>query len=341
MEIDKRRSEIPCYWENQQQGCQKLNCAFHHDRGRYVDGLFLPPSKTVLPTVPEWQEVKASQLTDGQNKPSVRSDPACQLRSVMEVESSEKIVPSLRHPPVVINLADDDEEDGDQFPEEGDESKTPTLQPTPEVHNGLRVASAWSPGVCLKQGECSDFGIKILEEIKLKKMKEKSMKQDGTLGVSGVLHQPQPNPGPEKENVPSVVRTVTLSSEQDKPLVRTSLTERLGKRKGYLTPSDWQQLCRTALSRGDYLLWKSQKADLQQQIAYDPGTYAQIANAAGQAWKSLPNIAAGEQISKVLQGPSEPYADFVSRLLQLAGKISGDLDQAMPVVKQLAYENAN
>lgn len=41
----------------------------------------------------------------------------------------------------------------DQFSEEGDETKTPTLQPTPEVHNGLRVASARKPGVNLKQGK--------------------------------------------------------------------------------------------------------------------------------------------------------------------------------------------
>lgn len=40
----------------------------------------------------------------------------------------------------------------DQFSEEGDESKTPALQPTPDVHNGLRVASARKPGVSLKQG---------------------------------------------------------------------------------------------------------------------------------------------------------------------------------------------
>ncbi|XP_052590591.1 endogenous retrovirus group K member 5 Gag polyprotein-like [Peromyscus californicus insignis] len=139
----------------------------------------------------------------------------------------------------------------------------------------------------------------------------------------------------------------------------------------YLTPSDWQQLCHAALSGGDYLLWKSenherclelarinaragqpqrnydmlagagQYADIQQQILYDPATYTQIANAAVRAWKSLPNLAAEEQISKVLQGPLEPYADFVSWLLQLAGKIFGDSDQAVPVVKQLAYENAN
>lgn len=233
MEIDKKRSEIPCYWENQPVGCQKLNCAFHHTRSRYVDGLFLPPSKTVLPTVPESQEeeVKTSQLTVQQSKLSVQSNPSPQLRSVMKVESSEN-VPSPTHPPVVINAADDDEDDDDQFSEEGDESKTPALQPSPDVHNGLRVASARKPGVSLKQGECLNFGIKTLEEIKSKKMKEKSKKQgEGSSGVSSVLQQPQPNPGPEKENVRTVVRMVTLSSKPEEPLVRLSLSERLGKRK--------------------------------------------------------------------------------------------------------------
>nr|Q5REG6.1 RecName: Full=Zinc finger CCCH domain-containing protein 11A [Pongo abelii]CAH89841.1 hypothetical protein [Pongo abelii] len=234
MEIDKKRSEIPCYWENQPTGCQKLNCAFHHNRGRYVDGLFLPPSKTVLPTVPESpeEEVKASQLSVQQNKLSVQSNPSPQLRSVMKVESSEN-VPSPTHPPVVINAADDDEDDDDQFSEEGDETKTPTLQPTPEVHNGLRVTSVRKPAVNIKQGECLNFGIKTLEEIKSKKMKEKSKKQgEGSSGVSSLLLHPEPVPGPEKENVRTVVRTVTLSTKQgEEPLVRLSLTERLGKRK--------------------------------------------------------------------------------------------------------------
>ncbi|KAB0376676.1 hypothetical protein FD755_011120 [Muntiacus reevesi] len=234
MEIDKKRSEIPCYWENQPMGCQKLNCAFHHNRGRYVDGLFLPPSKTVLPTVPESpeEEVKANQLTVQQSKLSVQSNPSPQLRSVMKVESSEN-VPSPTHPPVVINAADDDEDDDDQFSEEGDETKTPTLQPTLEVHNGLRMTSTRKPGVSLKQGESLNFGIKTLEEIKSKKMKEKSKKQgEGSSGVSSLLLQSQPMPGPEKENVRTVVRTVTLSNKQgDEPLVRLSLTERLGKRK--------------------------------------------------------------------------------------------------------------
>ncbi|XP_055000279.1 zinc finger CCCH domain-containing protein 11A isoform X1 [Sorex araneus] len=233
MEIDKKRSEIPCYWENQPMGCQKLNCAFHHNRGRYVDGLFLPPSKTALPSVPEIaeEEVKTNQLTAQQSKLSVQSNPSPQLRSVMKVESSEN-VPSPTHPPVVINAADDDEDDDDQFSEEGDETKAPLLQPTPEVHNGLRVTSVRKPGVNVKQGECLNFGIKTLEEIKSKKMKEKLKKQgEGSSGVSGLLLQPQPIPGPEKENVRTVVRTVTLSNKQEEPLVRLSLTERLGKRK--------------------------------------------------------------------------------------------------------------
>lgn len=41
-------------------------------------------------------------------KSSMSSSP--QLRSVMKVESSEN-VPSPTHPPVVINVADDDEDD--------------------------------------------------------------------------------------------------------------------------------------------------------------------------------------------------------------------------------------
>ncbi|XP_077814686.1 zinc finger CCCH domain-containing protein 11A isoform X7 [Macaca mulatta] len=150
----------------------------------------------------------------------------------MKVESSEN-VPSPTHPPVVINAADDDEDDDDQFSEEGDETKTPTLQSSPEVHNGLRVTSVRKPAVNIKQGECLNFGIKTLEEIKSKKMKEKSKKQgEGSSGVSSLLLHPEPVPGPEKENVRTVVRTVTLSTKQgEEPLVRLSLTERLGKRK--------------------------------------------------------------------------------------------------------------
>lgn len=138
-----------------------------------------------------------------------------------------------------------------------------------------------------------------------------------------------------------------------------------------LTPGDWQQLCRAALSREDFLIWRGeyqeqcaqlarlnaqagfpqrnlemltgagQYAALPAQIQYDPAVYAQISAAAIKAWKALPTKAAGKQLSKVTQGPSEPFQEFVGRLLRLAGKMFGDVDAAMPVIKQLAYENSN
>ncbi|KAM6237139.1 zinc finger CCCH domain-containing protein 11A isoform 2-T5 [Porphyrio hochstetteri] len=233
MEIDKKRSEIPCYWENQPVGCQKSNCAFHHTKGRYVDGLFLPPSKTTLPSPPESAEddVKMAQLSLQQNKLSVQSNPSPQLRGVMKVENSEN-VPSPTHPPVVINAADDDEDDDDQLSEEGDEAKTPVQQPTTEAHNGLQMISTRKSSANTKQGDNLNFGIKTLEEIKLKKLREKTKKQEGPSGVSVHPLQSRTIPVPEKENVRTVVRTVTLSAKQgEDPVIQLNLAERLGKRK--------------------------------------------------------------------------------------------------------------
>ncbi|NWH28242.1 ZC11A protein, partial [Grus americana] len=234
MEIDKKRSEIPCYWENQPVGCQKSNCAFHHTKGRYVDGLFLPPSKTTLPSPPESAEddVKMAQMSLQQNKLSVQSNPSPQLRGVMKVENSEN-VPSPTHPPVVINAADDDEDDDDQLSEEGDETKTPVQQPTTEAHNGLRMISTRKSNANTKQDDNLNFGIKTLEEIKLKKLKEKTKKQgEGPSGVSVHPLQSRTIPVPEKENVRTVVRTVTLSTKQgEEPVIQLNLAERLGKRK--------------------------------------------------------------------------------------------------------------
>ena len=135
-----------------------------------------------------------------------------------------------------------------------------------------------------------------------------------------------------------------------------------------LTPGDWEQLCPAVLSRGDYLLWRGEfqeqcvqlarinanarvpqrnvkmltgtgpYAELHNQIQYDPAVYVQISSAAIRAWKYLSNKAARNQLFKVTQGPSEPFQEFVDRLLQLAGKLFGDADTAMPIVKQLAFE---
>ncbi|XP_019466950.1 zinc finger CCCH domain-containing protein 11A-like [Meleagris gallopavo] len=44
MKIDKKRSEIPCYWENQPGGCQKAHCPFLHQKERGGNAPTVPPS---------------------------------------------------------------------------------------------------------------------------------------------------------------------------------------------------------------------------------------------------------------------------------------------------------
>ncbi|XP_069800950.1 zinc finger CCCH domain-containing protein 11A isoform X2 [Dendropsophus ebraccatus] len=124
MEIDKKRSEIPCYWENQLSGCQKVNCAFHHTKGRFVDGTYFPPSKVTEKPESCQQDVQSPVPSPAPSKISVA--PTQQLRGVKKMEATEN-VPSPTHPPVVINAADDDEDDDDQFSEEGEELKSSAL----------------------------------------------------------------------------------------------------------------------------------------------------------------------------------------------------------------------
>ncbi|NXO99929.1 ZC11A protein, partial [Certhia brachydactyla] len=259
MEIDKKRSEIACYWENQPGGCQKHNCAFHHTKGRYVDGLFLPPSKTTLPSPPEAAEDEVKMVQLQQNKLSVQSNPSPQLRGVMKVENSEN-VPSPTHPPVVINAADDDEDDDDQLSEEGEETKTPVQPPPTETHNGLRVISTRKSNPSAKPDDNLNFGIKTLEEIKLKKLKEKAKKQgEGPSGVAVDPLQARSIPVPEKENVRTVLRTVTLSSKEgEDPVIQLNLPDRLGKRKSFMGGKTFLPLRRNV---GDRL---GRKAELQE-----------------------------------------------------------------------------
>ncbi|KAL6062854.1 hypothetical protein STEG23_027490 [Scotinomys teguina] len=100
----------------------------------------------------------------------------------------------------------------------------------------------------------------------------------------------------------------------------------------HCAPCDWQQLCRAALSGGDYLLWRSEfreicqqianqnatagfpgrnldmltgtgkYADLAAQIWYDPTVYAQISATSTRAWKALPNKPRGSNRLKLFKG---------------------------------------
>jgi hypothetical protein len=130
---------------------------------------------------------------------------------------------------------------------------------------------------------------------------------------------------------------------------------------------DWQNLAHACLSPGQYLDWKAffiefageqaaQNAEAGQaawdqdmllgqgriaagQTNYPLQAYEQINKMCTKAWKALPNR--GEvsgNLTKILQGPTEPFADFVARIVKAAGKIFGDPDTAMPLVKQLIFE---
>lgn len=136
-----------------------------------------------------------------------------------------------------------------------------------------------------------------------------------------------------------------------------------------MTPADWQNLVKTCLSPGQYLDWKAYLNEFAttqstanaaaggpqaawdaemllgmgqyatQQNAYPPLVYDQINQITIRAWKALLNK--GEvtgNLTKILQGPSEPFSDFVARLVEVPGKIFVDTNTAMPLIKQLVFE---
>lgn len=91
----------------------------------------------------------------------------------------------------------------------------------------------------------------------------------------------------------------------------------------------------------DMLTGEGQYAGFTAQITYDPTVYAQIAATAIKAWKTLPDIGTGEQLSRIVQGPTEPYSVVIDCLLQVANRTLGDMSSSLPAIKQLAYENSN
>ncbi|XP_048409014.1 zinc finger CCCH domain-containing protein 11A isoform X3 [Stegostoma tigrinum] len=242
MEIEKRRSEIPCYWEKQPTGCTKLHCAFRHSMPRFVEGVYFPATKGVqtkqevseAADEPKLPQLPVNQLQ--QPKIPIPSNPSPQVRGVMKLEASEN-VPSPTHPPVVINAADDDEDDDDQF-SEGEENKN-MPPPTAEEQNGIRVTSDKKQAVHVKKADCNlDFGIKTLEQIRQKKlMKEKVKKMDELpIDLATQTQKVEPNRENlviEKENVRTVFRKVTVSPKKSEieTTLKRNLSERLGKRK--------------------------------------------------------------------------------------------------------------
>lgn len=140
-----------------------------------------------------------------------------------------------------------------------------------------------------------------------------------------------------------------------------------------LTPSDWQTVAKAVLpSMGQYMEWKALWHEAAQaqartnaaaltpeqrdwtfelltgqgpyaadQVNYHWGAYAQISSTAIRAWKSLNRKGeTSNQLTKIIQGPQEPFSDYVARMMEVAGKIFGDPDCAGPFIEQLIFEQA-
>lgn len=198
-QITHNRKEIACYWENQPAGCQKAHCAFFHEKPRYIEGMFVPPDKVVnkIEEAPQEEPVPAQPTLPTATNP--------QVRGVKKSESQEP-VPSPTHPPVVINPADDDEDEDDQFSEEGEVGVSPRKQPGGPKSDGSL-----------------NFGVSTLEEIRLRRALKASMKR---AMYSFPVGDASANGG--KENIQSSFRLMGDAAEAVVPL-RRSLAERLGR----------------------------------------------------------------------------------------------------------------
>ncbi|XP_069923683.1 endogenous retrovirus group K member 6 Gag polyprotein-like [Oryctolagus cuniculus] len=139
-----------------------------------------------------------------------------------------------------------------------------------------------------------------------------------------------------------------------------------------LVPEDWRNFCKAVLSGGDHLLWSAAYRELARtqaaqnradgQPAWNEdmlnreGAFhaepvqarcprevlQQIRDIALRAWKVVPKK--GEvkhSLTKIIQGPTEPYADFINRLYEAAGNVLESPEEAAPLLRRLAYENAN
>ncbi|CAL1609707.1 unnamed protein product [Knipowitschia caucasica] len=197
MKITHNRKQIACYWENQPAGCQKPHCAFFHEKPRCIDGLYVPPDKgTKCEEVPQEEPVPP--------QPPLPTAANPQVRGVKKTESQEP-VPSPTHPPVVINPADDDEDEDDQFSEEGESPRKQATGP--------------------KSEESMNFGVSTLEEIRLRRAIKASMKRAIYAGGEA------PNNG-GKENIQSSLKHMSDAADfgcGDGVPLRRSLAERLGR----------------------------------------------------------------------------------------------------------------
>jgi len=140
----------------------------------------------------------------------------------------------------------------------------------------------------------------------------------------------------------------------------------------WLTPREWKTIARACLSRGHFILWKSEYDDLariyafsnqngdlkhitepillgqadypsyDEQMKLDRTAIQQVADCAFTAWRSLPDgKASGAALSDIKQKSEEPFEDFVSQLSEAVQRIISDSEAAKLLTKHLPFENAN
>ncbi|XP_041911767.1 endogenous retrovirus group K member 5 Gag polyprotein-like [Arvicola amphibius] len=110
-------------------------------------------------------------------------------------------------------------------------------------------------------------------------------------------------------------------------------------------------LSQTASWTADKIAGKGKFADEDKQKGLSTGILSQTAQAALAAWRAQAALAAWRAVPstgatttpliKIIQGPQEPYAQFMGRLQEIAERILGPEEMEGTLVKQLAFENAN
>ncbi|XP_063084022.1 endogenous retrovirus group K member 5 Gag polyprotein-like [Cavia porcellus] len=134
-----------------------------------------------------------------------------------------------------------------------------------------------------------------------------------------------------------------------------------------LTPGDWMQLAKACLPSGSYLDWRAWYAEFaieqaeknvsrgharwnedmlqgsgkyrDDQTQFPNEVYDQISNIGLRAWKQVNGAGAASLcLSKIVQGATEPFVDFVARMQDAGDKVFSDQEVAKPLIKQLIFE---
>ncbi|XP_058148969.1 endogenous retrovirus group K member 6 Gag polyprotein-like [Dasypus novemcinctus] len=200
------------------------------------------------------------------------------------------------------------------------------------------------------------------------------MERPGSPNESGEGSEVAAEPEPERIYNPFPFKTLkelksTVTTYGPTAPYTLSLLEHIAD--GRLTPHDWHTLACSALSAGDYPLWKSEYCEFcketaqrnvrtengwtedmllgaghfkqnSNQLRYDARLFEQVRAAALKAWKRLPTKGQSlTSFTSIRQGPEELFSHFVGRLCTAAERMFGDANTDADYVKQLAFENAN